>query len=302
MKPSQPGAVPARRRWRWYVLLALILLGVGAAAITVWSAEQQAAAAVAEVQALPAGDAAGYLKGHPARANLMKRFPFVREQVQAAEGAWLERSTAHWEGELARLPAGDFSGMEQLRTSSTSVVSASQEARLEAAETAWFERTYHAMSPGDWAAAGRARASARKTGPWKADVRAWEAEWAGRTVDAVLAEVRPLLGDDPARASARLQQAARDLAPFGQYRVAQEKLTRARRQALRGCLDAAVRRARALLAQDRFREAADVAARLEMDHSAEAKAVGAEDELNRFRDTTGFLADLARRAAGPETK
>jgi hypothetical protein len=266
---------------------------------SLWSAERQAAAAVAELQGLPPDQTERYSAIKGDCSKLGNQFPFLKPGLQAAADAWVDRSVSHWEQELARLPAQDYAGLEGLRKAYASI---ERMARVEAAETAWFEKSYLDLKAGDFAAAGRARAGARETGAAEQQVRSWEEAWAARTAAAVLAEVQPLLANDPGRASGRLRQAARELSDFGDYPQAQEKLAPVRRQAVGSCLEAARRRVRALLAQDRFQEAADVANRLQQDFGAEAKAVGADADLAGFRDSTAFLAELARRAAKPEAK
>jgi hypothetical protein len=296
-------AITAMHAGGWRVRLACLGAGASLAVLawwfvpttgglSLWSAQREADRCAAELEKLPAGDTASYQKRRAEQEPLIADFPEFQQRLQQAADAWVERSNKKWTSDLRGLSEQDYAGLETLRESYRPFLNET----LEAAERDWLERTYLQLKPGDYAAARGARACARSNYLWTNRVRSWEEGWAGRTVDAVVAEVEPLLKNDPARASNQLQMAARDLAAFGEYPAAQNKLLVARRQAFRARLDAARREVRALLAKDQYQAAADLAKQLGEDASREAQLVDQAADLKDFLDTCAFLAELAARA------
>jgi hypothetical protein len=302
-------AITAVHKGGWRVRLSCLGAGVGLAVLawwfvpttgglSLWSARRGADRLVTELEQLPAGDAAGCLKWRPEQEQLVTQFPEFRERLQQAADAWTARSVKKWQGDLGNLPAQDYAGLETLRASYRPF----RNEALEAAEREWLERTFLHLGPGDYAAAAGARGCARPNEPWTTSVRTWEERWAGRTVDAAVADVEPLLKNDPARASNQLQAAARDLAAFGKYPAAQNKLLLARRQAFRSRLEAARREVLTLLSKDQYEAAADLAKRLGEDAGPEAQFVGQGADLKDFQDSCAFWAELSARAKQPSPK
>jgi hypothetical protein len=206
--------------------------------------------------------------------------------------------------ELETLAPGDTAGFLQGRAAREQLADQfpAFQSRLQQAETDWFARTYLHLKPGDFEAASRARASARSNSFWTLWLRLGEADWARRTAEMAIAEAEPMRQTDPARASARLQATARDLAAFGEYPVEQAKLLRARQWACRSRLEVARQEVRKLLAEDRYQAAADLAERLGEEGGREAQAVGEAAELKRFQESCAFLAELSARAKQPPPK
>jgi hypothetical protein len=302
-------AISTARPWGWRVRLSCLGTGVGLAAVawwfvptteglSLWSAQREADRLVAELEALPACDTAAYLKGAAEREQLIAQFSGYRQLLRQAADAWIERSVRKWKDDLGNVPEQDFASLETLRASYQPVLNEA----LEEAERDWFERTYLHLKPGDFAAAGRARASARAKATWTEPVRSWEEGWAGRTADAAIAEAEPLMKNDPARASAQLQATARALTSLGNYSTAQRKLRQVRQRAVQLRLEAARREAQKLLATDNYQAAADLARRLEEDCGQEAQAVKLGADLKRFQESCAFLAELASRANQPAPK
>jgi hypothetical protein len=302
-------AVTTFHKRGWRVRLACLGVGVVSAVLAwwfvpttgglnLWSAGRDADRLATELDQLPAGDGTGFLKRRAEQEPLVAQFPEFRQRLQQASDAWIERSMTKWQGELGDLTDQDYAGLETRRESYRPFLNET----LEAAEREWLKRTFLHLRPGDYAAAARARGCARPNGRWADPVRTWEEGWAGRTVDAVAAEVEPLLKNDPARASTQLQAAARDLAAFGKYPAAQDKLLLARRQAFRSRLNAAWRELQTLLMKDQCEAAADLAKQFGEDAGREAQFVGQADDLKRFQDSCAFLAELSVLAKQPPPK
>jgi hypothetical protein len=302
-------AISAGRPWGWRLRLSCLGAGVGLAALawwfvptteglSLWSAQRGADRLAAELEAVPAGDTAGYLKGSTERERLIAQFSDYRTLLQRPADAWMERSVSKWKDDLANLPEQDFAALEALRASYQPVLNEA----LEAAERDWFERTYLHLKPGDFAAAGRARASTRPKETWTGRVRSWEEGWADRTVDAAIAEAKPLMQGDPARASAQLQVTAGKLSSLGDYPAPRRKLWQVRQQAVQLRLEAARRAVQKLVAADDYQAAADLAKQLNEECGQEAQAVELAADLKRFQESCAFLAELSSRAKQPAPK
>jgi hypothetical protein len=302
-------ALSAARPWGWRVRLFCLGAGAGLAALawwfvptteglSLWSAQREADHLVTELEAMPACDTAAYLKASAEREQLIAQFPGYRQLLQQPADAWIERSVQKWKDDLGNVPEQDFAALETLRASYQPVLNET----LEEAERDWFKRTYLHLKPGDFAAAGRTRASTRAKATWTGPVLIWEEGWAGRTADAALAEAELVMKNDPARASAQLQATARELASLGDYSTAQRKLWQVRQRAVQSRLEAARRQVQKLLATDDYQAAADLAKRLEEDCGREAQAVELAADLKRFQESCAFLAELSSRAKQPVPK
>jgi hypothetical protein len=302
-------AISATRSWGWHVRLCCLGAGVGLAALawwfvpttegmSLWSAQRGADRLVEELEALPACETAAYLKASAEREQLIAQFPGYRQVLQQPADAWIERSVRKWKDDLSNVPEQDFDALETLRESYQPVLTEA----LEAAERDWFERTYLHLKPGDFAAAGRVRASTRAKATWTEPVRSCGEGWAGRTADAAIAEAEPLMKNDPARASAQLQATARGMASLGDYSTAQRKLWQVRQRAVQWRLEAARREVQKLLSTDDYQAAADLAVRLKEEWGREAQAVELAADLKRFHESCAFLAELSSRAKPPAPK
>lgn len=122
-----------------------------------------------------------------------------------------------------------------------------------------------------------------------------EQDWLDRHVGAAVARAGTLLATDPGRASTELQQLDRSLQKGRWYATVKGRLLKARQDALQAQLVAGKRECKAMVAQERYQEAAAAAERLSAMLESEARAVGMEKDL-AFREGYGFLADLARQA------
>jgi hypothetical protein len=294
--------ISAARNWHWMLRLFIVALGLGLGAVawfvvpttgglSVWAGQLEAQRLLTELESLPIGDGVHYQENMEARQRLVTQFPQYKDLFQVLDANWNEKSRVQWQTDLDKLAVGDLAGLGNLRRSYEAFLNPG----LRAAETAWFERTYRSLAPGDFAAARRLRELTRAREDLVEPARTGEAEWAGRTVAAVLAETSELMAEDPGRASTRLQQAARDLAAFDKYDIPQTNLLTARRQAFRACLEGAQREARTLIEDNRFQALAGVGQRMNQ-FQEEARAVGAAAELAQFMDSCAFVADLARAA------
>jgi hypothetical protein len=222
----------------------------------------------------------------------------MNDLLAQAEQAWLARSRTRWQKDLAGLKPGDLEGFTTLRAAYEPFT----DEALRAAERTWFEHTYQQLPAGDFRAAGRTRALARKDPARRAQVRLWEHAWVSRTVDAALKEAGAVLEADPAKASTRLQKVARDLGALGAYPGQQQRLLQGRRQAAEARLGSARRETKALLSGGRYQAAAERAQHVAQALEDEARAVGLHANLLAYRDSCRFLADLARQARQPDPK
>jgi hypothetical protein len=108
-----------------------------------------------------------------------------------------------------------------------------------------------------------------------------------------VAEAEALTADDPAKASMKLRQLARDLPTSQDFPAVRQLLDDARRRALRAAMAAGARECRRLVAADKAAELRPLAARLTDAWGKEASAVGLEAELQGLCERILFLADLA---------
>ena len=241
--------------------------------------ERSAAALVASLEAVPAGDCDGLARYQGAGERLTALLPATKRRLQEAEQVWVERAVAQYEKRSSALPADDWDGYDKIR-----------------AEHARLVR----LAPG---AAPRLAAA--------------EWAWAGRVVDAAVSDAKPLLDAEPLKASEQLRQRAARLdragfqalrpddppeAPDGPPRKVRTKLLDARRDAARAALTAAQRQARELIREDRYQAALAVAKTTEERLGPEARALKLGDELTRFHDTCAFVARLAREAGKEDPK
>jgi hypothetical protein len=218
-------------------------------------------------------------------------------KVSEAEMHWKKRSIAACVRDMHKLPPGKFSAFRDARA----VANSFPNPAIHEAELEWLVRTCRRLKPENFKGMTALRAAA--TGPQRTDARLKneQAAWADRTAKAILARANPLIRRDPAKASAGLQVAAKNLAAFP---PALNLLQPARRQALQARLDAAFRQVTQLAiaepATDRARELDDIAARLAEDVDREAAALQMEKTLADFRKKCEFLSKLSRAAAKKE--
>jgi hypothetical protein len=215
-----------------------------------------------------------------------------------AEEQWVRRSQEQWQKEVTALKAGDFARFQALRATYDPFL----DERLQTAEMAWFERTYRELPPGDFAAAGRARALLRHDLTSDPRIRLWQANWVGRTVDAALKETDRLVKTDPVQASKQLIRLSQNLEELGKFPDLQRRILDGRRQAVQASLETTRQDVRSRIAADRFQEAANRADHLVRELGEEAQAVGLQEEIVKFRDSYRFLADLARQAGKQDPK
>jgi hypothetical protein len=264
--------------------------------MNLWTAFQETNRQAALLEALPAGDAEGFEEGRQLREAIGKQFPFFEPQLRQPQDAWIARSVPGWERSLAELPPGDVGGFVSLRKAYQPFWSS----QLEIAEARWFERTYRDLRPGDFEMARRLRELVNAS---LADsARSWEREWADRTVDAALSDMRPLLQTDPYQVSARLRKIAQNLEVLDRHTAVQEKVLAERRKAFLAVLEAIQRQARMLISNDRYQGLTDLAQEFKKNMEKEATIVGLSKECADFCESCAFLAELARMAGHRDSK
>jgi hypothetical protein len=191
-----------------------------------------------------------------------------------------------WARDLEQVPPGRYTAFQAFRAEYADLPA---DRRLEAAERAWLVRTCDRLKPGDFKGLARLRAVAGNS------LQKEEGQWADRTARAEVSAAIPLLTRDPARASTRLQEAAKALAEFPS---AGQILEPTRRQALTARFEAAYRElSRLVLAdrkRDRSREVNEAVDSLATETAAEVKALGMEKTLASFRTRCTALSRLSR--------
>lgn len=297
------------RRQDWHVRGYGLALGIGLSTAawwfmpttsgqSLWTAQEECKRRIADLEAAPAGNIAAFRQGELDRKDLVVQFPELYEQVEQAEREWVKRSEPIWIEDLTRVPVGDLTAFVELRRSYEPFLSDP----LRRAEESWFERSFEDILPGEYAAARKVRDVAQTCQDWSATTAGAEERWVNRTIAAALKANVQSLRDDPEAASRDLQQSARTLVDYGAFAAAQERLLVARRQALLGRLELARRQGRTLLIDDHYQAALSAAVQFEKDCSAEAQAVGVNDELIKFRAANAFLVELAQRANKVDSK
>jgi hypothetical protein len=267
------GVSVARRR-SWYIRLGWIAVGLAfaglagwfvptAGGISLWSAYRQ----VDELNALPAGDVAAFVRGVPDRKEVVAEFPSFAEDIAAAEQAWVRRSVDGGVEDADRQididPAKALTNLHQLN--------------------AELSRTEHyALVRGDLEAARR-RAL-------QASLKAAREEIDG------LMEKKQF--DDVARRGAfwadQLDGEAQEL---GEKNDLPDHLMPKRRQAVAARLESARQQFRDLLIKDDHKAIAALGGKLARELGDEARAVGLADDLNDFCTGCAAIGDVARQAA-----
>jgi hypothetical protein len=228
----------------------------------------------------------------------------LRTRLEQAENVWLERSVARWEKDLKMLPVQDskrflsihHAAHEVFDQSNLPLPGAPLSERVAKAEKDWFGRTFASLRPGDYEAARKAREycpAELREGDWLPSL---EGAWAGRTADAVVQKVQPLLATNPLQASSLLSQAAKDLAGFGNFAAVQDRLRKHRRLAVAGRVKAAQTEFKEWIKANRDEEINDVADRLVKDIAQEAREVDLEKPLKDFCASCRAWAELAGKA------
>jgi hypothetical protein len=231
--------------------------------VSLWAAQREANRLVAALEAQPAEEIDGLQSGQAERTQLWLSFPQFRPHMQEAESNWASRAVQIQRGKLEWLPPGDFAGFRREH---------------------WMCQQLASLFP-----------------QFQQHIDAAKLAWIERSVQATVAEASPLVKIDPAQASTRLQQTAAALAALGgDYEGQQAQLLPLRKQALQARLEATRKDVKALLANDRIQEAADLARRLDDEAGPEAGMVGLQTDLSQFRESCAFLAELARRAEQPD--
>jgi hypothetical protein len=267
------GISVARRR-SWYVRLGWIAGGLAfaglagwfvptAGGVSLWSAYQH----VDELNALPAGDVAAFIRGAPDRKEVVAEFPSFAEDIAAAEQAWVRRSVDAAIEDADRQididPAQALARLHQLN--------------------AELSRTEHyALVRGDLEAARR---------------RALQA-----SLKAAREEVEGLMEkkqfDDVARRGAFwADQLDAEAEALGEKNDLPDHLLPKRRQAVEARLESARQKFRELLVKDDHKGIAALGGKLARELGDEAKAVGMADDLNDFCTGCAAIGDLARQAA-----
>lgn len=267
------GISVARRR-SWYVRLVWIAGGLAfaglagwfvptAGGISLWSAYRQ----VDELNALPAGDVAAFVRGVPERREVVAEFPSFAEDITAAEQAWVRRTVdaaiEDADRQIDLDPAKPLANLHQLN--------------------AELSRTEHyALVRGDLEAARR---------------RALQA-----SLKAARDEVDGLIEkkqfDDVARRGAFwADQLDAEAQALGEKNDLPDHLLPKRRQAVEARLESARQRFRELLINDDHKAIAALGGKLARELGDEAKGVGLANDLNDFCTGCAAIGDLARQAA-----
>jgi hypothetical protein len=295
--------ISAAHNRHWFVRAVIVLLGLGGAAAAWWfvpttggvslyTAQRDAARLCAELEDLPAGDSARFLEIDNEFYPVLREFPEYRPRFEQLRGRWQTQSESKWEAELSQLGLRDLASLADLRRAYQPFMNG----RLDAAELAWFTKCYRALVPGDFGNAVKLRALARSDDNWKRKLRAWETDWANRTVDDVVNQVSPVMARDPRKASERLRETARRLSVLDQFDDAQTQLLAARMQAFRAALQTAKQEAFAAVLKEKYQEADSTSRAVRAWWEDEARAVGAHHELAQFCDGYEFLALMAQLA------
>lgn len=262
----------AHRR-SWYTRLGWMATGLALAClagwfvptmqgVSLWSAYRQ----VSELDALPAGDIAGYTNGAASRKELVSEFPTFAEDVAAAEHAWLRRTVdAAIENADRRLETHPHKALADLQKLNESL------SRLE----------HYPLVQKELEAARR---------------RVLQA-----TAKAAREEVDALLGKDEFEAVARRgafwgEKLEEEAKAIGEQTDVPQHLLAKRRQAFTKHLESERRKFRELLAKDDHKAIAALGAKLANDLGDEAKTVGMSDELKEFCTGCAAINDLARQA------
>jgi len=288
----------------------------GRAPATVVSGTRRIASAL---RAVDASDLEGFNRTSAARGTIGAcQFPTLRawsdHQLDAAERSWAEKVADDLGARLRALAPGDLDGYKavaadpRLRTA----VGRGLEGRIDGF-SAWGERaatdlaaTLGKVRPGDvegFLLGRRDREKFRGAVPARASIvsKAEEA-WVVESVEALEAEVEPLLSSDPKRVSERAVRALADLERCGATREVLSRVDQLRRKAFSAGLEQAKREALALVKDKKYEAASASAARFQAKWAGEAAAVGSSDVVERFAEGYAFLADLARIAMRPDPK
>lgn len=270
------GISVARRR-SWYVRLGWIAGGLAfaglagwfvptAGGISLWSAYRH----VDELNALPAGDVAAFIRGVPDRKEVVAEFPSFAEDIAAAEQAWVRRTVDAAIEDADRQididPAKALKALAQLHQLN-----------------AELSRTEHfALVRGDLEAARR-RAL-------QGSLRAAREEIEG------LMEKKQF--DNVARRGAFwADQLDVEAQALGEKNDLPDHLLPKRRQAVEARLESARQKFRELLVKDDHKAIAALGGKLARELGDEAKAVGLADDLNDFCTGCAAIGDLSRQAA-----
>jgi hypothetical protein len=262
------------RRRSWYVRLGWMAGGLALAGlagwfvptttgVSLWSAYGQ----VEELNALPPGDVAGFVRGVPARREVVSEFPTFAEEVAAAEQAWVRRTVdtaiEDADRQIETDPHKALSSLHQL------------DAQLSRLDPYSLVRT-------DLEAARRRALQ----GCLKA---------AKDEVDGLI-EKRQF--DDVARRGAFWAGALdADAQALGEKNDLPDHLMPKRRQAVAARLESARQKFRELLLKDDHKAIAALGGKLSRELGEEAQAVGMAGDLNDFCTGCAAIGDLARQAA-----
>jgi hypothetical protein len=309
--------ISATRKSGWVVRLSWVAGGLGLGVLawwfvptltgrSLWSAHQEAKRYRTWLDALPPGDLDAYRKGALGRGNFLESFPSFADEVRDAEKAWASRSAEVLEADLKALPAGDLNAYRKSAPARSELANYFPvvRSRLHQAEADWGERSAEAevtelrqVKAGDTAGYRKGSQQRAKLGEWfpalQPQLRAEEMAWGERTTEDAMAQADALLKTDPANASLHLQRLTHDLTELGLLPAVEQRLRAARRRALLARLENARLKVRALVAEDRFQAAAELARQLEEQVAGEAKAVGVLKEFADLRETSDFLALVA---------
>ncbi len=272
------------------------------------------------LRSVEASDVTGFIRGTSPRETIGAwEFPTLsgwsRSSLDSAEQSWAEKVANDLAAKLGSLAPGNWEGYKATKADPRVGLASGRgfKGRIDSASDAFGERSAKDSAAGlarikprdvEGFLRGRPdRAKLQAAFPAHASiVTAAEEAWVIGSVEALEAEVEPLLASDPARASKPVVRAMADLASLGATTGVLARVTRLRSRAVATGLERAKLESLALVKDRKYAAAAAAAGRFRTSWAGEAVAVGRRDEVERFAEGYAFLADLARLARRPDPK
>lgn len=246
---------------KWLFCLVLTLIGVAVFFLRPPSPSPEIAARlIAETDLLQPTDADGMDRIWRQRPKDLARHPQLAEELNQARNKWLGRSVKQLVEQLA----------EANLSEPHAFLARSQEMMVFAKRFPDVLRTCDAAAK----------------------------KWAESQADAAIRDASH--ATDPLECSRALRSASERLAACGDFEVAQQKLVPHRRAAVVAAIDAARRKVRSFIAEDRYGQALSEATSLEAELLEESSVHNLAEDIRHFAESCAFLADLARLAGASQ--
>jgi hypothetical protein len=324
-------ALALARKKRWRACLGWAAGGLAASALawlfvpttegfSYWSATRR----MRSLEEMPAADLDSYAALHAQLEDLRRQYPTFGSRAEQAEKDWVVRfvdaKVARSDKRLASDPAGASAELQQIarrlsgdrryalvkdrltaargRAARAALDAAAKECAGLGAEHR-FRDAMAVVARLETVLGNEARALGleNKLAQVRAGVEQAEIEW---TVDTEVAAAEKSLATDPVGSSVSLSKLAERLKSSRWFSQVENRLLAARLRAVRATLEAAKKDCRELIKADRYLDAQAAAERVGTALREEAKAVGLDDDLTKFREGYRFLGDLARQAEKPK--